>query len=171
MAGTERLYLYQPPNAPKTNLLGEQYDRLTRTINAGEQPAFPGEKVTTRWTIRAYRQDRGGREALIGDARIGEWGTRFEIRMTPGISYIDERWWIEDHWGREYDIEAVDEKSGTQGRYLWLYAKRRTVKKTEIRFGGEGAAAFDGTARRGATPDRGRADVGGMAKLTVESDG
>ena len=131
MSAIEIISIYQPPDAPKTNAMGEQYDRATETVDAGSpdhnHAIAAGEKVNLRWPVRARREDKGGREQLIADALVGNWHTRFTVIASRAMKRLDERWWITDSAGLDYDIEAVVWKPGSRRRQFWLYATRRTV--------------------------------------------
>ena len=81
-------------------------------------PAIP----RVAWAIR---RDRGGSEGLQADTRIGEWQTRFEVRM-DGLSNLGHTWSLTDERGREYDIEAVSEVPTGRNRWWWIYAVARS---------------------------------------------
>ena len=131
MSAVETISIYQPPDQPKTNAMGEQYDAATSTVDAGSREhnraIAAGEKVNVRWPVRARREDKGGRELLIADALVGNWHTRFTIAASRALRRLDERWWIVDSAGLDYDIEAVVWRPGSRRRQFWVYAVRRTV--------------------------------------------
>ena len=131
MSAVEIISLYHPPDQPKTDLLGQQYQSATETVDAGSPELAAalarGEKINIKWTVRAHREDRGGREALIGDALVGQWTTRFTLAASAGLRRLDERWWITDAAGLHYDIEAVAWQPRSRRRKIWIYAIRRNV--------------------------------------------
>lgn len=108
MEGNERITLYEPTTLNK---------------DARGRPVRGDAKQHPLW---ARRQDRGGREAVFGDARAGNWSVRFEIRNYPSIEDISANWYLADGRGRGYDIEAVSvaPADGRERRW-WIYAVRR----------------------------------------------
>ena len=73
----------------------------------------------------AIRRDRGGSEGLQADTQVGEWNTRFEVRM-EGLADIKATWALRDERGRDCDIEAIAEAPIARNRWWWLYCVARS---------------------------------------------
>lgn len=132
MAGTDKITLFQPPESATGRDKFGQPRRNERPFNPDDETTFnvagadsPDAAKWTAWTVWAVRVDRGGREKLAGEAQVGNWVTRFEIRCTPGLAALDAEWALRDVYGRDYDIESVQEKAGTSRRYQFIFAVRR----------------------------------------------
>jgi len=127
--GTELLILTQPPDRPRTNAAGERAAAAVtdRAWDAGFRGRNP--RNATEWRVRAIRRDRGGREAIFGDARGGRWSTRFEIRRTPALEALDETWSMRGLLGERYDIEAVDAAAARGDIKWWIYAERKGASR------------------------------------------
>ena len=91
------------------------------------QLVIPEPSASDIFTVYARRQDRGGRETIYADTRSGNWSTRFEIRRTPKLDRLNSDWDLADTFGRDYDIEAVDEV-GNRRTHFWIYAIRRDIR-------------------------------------------
>ena len=67
----------------------------------------------------AIRRDRGGSEGLQADTRVGEWNTRFDVRM-PGLEDIGHTWSLIDERGREYDIQPLSSAAAVSFSTVFL---------------------------------------------------
>ena len=135
----EKLYFIQPPDSFKRDEYGELIVKACELGDDGTGKncvgyddaaleGFAGRNPLryTRWTVYAWRSDRGGKEAIIADVMSGNWQTRFDIKRRAALNALNEDWHIIDVDGRTWDIETVN--AGTQGggRTMWhVYCTRR----------------------------------------------
>ncbi len=115
-------------------------DRLITLIRPGEVTGRSpsGSEIlgaATEFRIWAVRQDRGGTEGVRAETLIGSWQVRFEIRWQESIKAVSPSWQLIDEYGREHDIEAVNEAPMARRRWLWIYAVARTTKSQDLGLG------------------------------------
>ncbi len=106
MEGDRKITLLE--SGPETQ---DQYGQVTH-----------GEPV--RHTGWAIRRDRGGSEGLQADTEVGNWNSRFQVRML-GLETLDHTWTLIDERGREFDIEAISQAPLGRNRWWWIYATAR----------------------------------------------
>ena len=91
---------------------------LTRDEYGQEIPGASIEHLA--W---ATRRDRGGSEGLTADTQIGNWQTRFRVRV-DGLAITND-WDVRDEAGRLWDIESVNEVPSPRRRFLLLNCTSR----------------------------------------------
>ena len=79
----------------------------------------------TPHVVFAERYDRGGTARHNEEIEQVEWKTRFMINK-HGYALIDQSWYIEDRYGRTYNVVAIGDHP-MKSRSMYIFTERRVA--------------------------------------------